>query len=234
MKQSLDIRSDICIDQAHRLGRFKRDKHRQIIVAFRDYSDVESILSNAHKLKGTKYSINRDYPQEIVNAHQTLRKEYKSLKSENPDKRVKIVYPAKILMNGRVVRDAFPQWGEVLYGYRVNHKHSDSERSEHTTRKSRAVHNTNSHMRRNSYSTAPSEDSLSETQPHTSRRSRRQSRSQTRRRHAQTPHRYEHQPRDQSRNYDHPAASQPTGPDPNIRRPWDSTGDSNSRHSDKK
>ena len=111
LKQSLEFRSDICIDRAQRLGRFKRDKHRQIIVAFRDCSDVELILSNAHKLKGTKYSINRDYPQEIVNARKTLWKEYKSLKSENPDKRVKIVYPAKILMNGRVVRDAFPQWG---------------------------------------------------------------------------------------------------------------------------
>ena len=56
---------------------------------------------------------------------------------------------------------------------------SHSERSEHTTRKPRAVHNTNSHMRSNSYSTASSENSLPETQPHTSRRSRRQSRSQT-------------------------------------------------------
>ena len=72
LRESLGIQSEVCIDRADRLGRFKRDQHRQIIIAFRDFSDVQLILSKAYKLKGSKYSINRDYPQEIVNARKSL------------------------------------------------------------------------------------------------------------------------------------------------------------------
>ena len=39
---------------------------RPIIVCFRDYNDVELIMSNANKLRGTIYGINRDYPREIM------------------------------------------------------------------------------------------------------------------------------------------------------------------------
>ena len=59
----------IFIQRVHRLGtrskwrgmRGQQAKHRSIIAAFRDFPDVELILANAKKLKGTTYGINRDY-----------------------------------------------------------------------------------------------------------------------------------------------------------------------------
>ena len=58
--------SDLMIERAHRLGRFNRSRSRPIIVSFIESSTIQSILSNAYKLKGSPYSINKDFPQEIV------------------------------------------------------------------------------------------------------------------------------------------------------------------------
>ena len=167
LRQSLDIQSEVCIDRAHRLSRFKRDQHRHVIVAFRDFGDVQLILSKAYKLKGSKYSINRDYPQEIVNARKSLWKEYKSLKSNNPDKRVHLVYPAKILMDGRVVSDAFPLWGEVMNGQRINYKHSSVKHTQYTSRDSRAADHHNTPTRNTSRSSVSSEEASSNSQSRT-------------------------------------------------------------------
>ena len=60
----------ICIQRAHRLGNLtqlnrrwaKRRGPRPIIVCFRDYKDVELIMSNAKMLKGKTFGINRDFP----------------------------------------------------------------------------------------------------------------------------------------------------------------------------
>ena len=224
LRESLGIQSEVCIDRAHRLGRFKRDQHRQIIIAFRDFSDVQLILSKAYKLKGSKYSINRDYPQEIVNARKSLWKEYKSLKSNNPDKRVHLVYPAKILMDGRVVSDAFPLWGEVMNGQRINCKHSSVKHTQYTSCDSRAADYHNTPTRNTSRSSVSSEEALPNSQSRTL--PRRESRSPNRRGRARSPHRHDHYRSNQTVDSDKPAKSQSKiGNDPNIRRPWDSTGD---------
>ena len=82
----------ICIQRAHRVGRPQyrqnvigrsvRARHRPLIVAFRDYQDVELILSNAYNLHGTPFGINRDYPQEIIAARKPLLQEKKILKDK--------------------------------------------------------------------------------------------------------------------------------------------------------
>ena len=41
---------------------------RPMIICFQDYSDVENIVTNGYKLKGTEYRVSRDYPKEIVTA----------------------------------------------------------------------------------------------------------------------------------------------------------------------
>ena len=116
----------VFIQRAHRLGALRptgrklgqpfsnRNSSRPIIVCFRDYSDVERILSNAKKLRDTNFSINRDFPPEIVNARSNLWAEYKQQKSKRPGGSVYIGFPAKLVVGGKVIRDEFLDWKEVL------------------------------------------------------------------------------------------------------------------------
>ena len=73
---------------------------RPIIVNFRDYQDVEMILENANKLKGTSFRINRDFTKEIIDARSKLWPLYKKAKENNPNSKVFIGYPAKLIVNG--------------------------------------------------------------------------------------------------------------------------------------
>lgn len=108
------------IPRAHRLGKFQRDATRPIIVYFLDYRDTEHILSNANKLKGLDFNINRDYPKEIVNARKLLWPDYKQLREAYPRSKISIVFPAKLVKDGRVVSDMFPHWNTVMQGNRIS------------------------------------------------------------------------------------------------------------------
>ena len=115
-----DIEAErIVIERAHRLGPWKRTvRKRPIIVAFRDYPSTELILNEAYQLRGTRYSIDKDYPAEIVKARRLLWNRYRQVKSISGEK-VKMVYPAKIMVGRRVVEDAFPGWNSILKSERV-------------------------------------------------------------------------------------------------------------------
>lgn len=123
----LDIdTSSIYIQRAHRLGAPNRDKSRPIIACFRDHQDVENILSFAHKLKGKpELGINRDYPNEIVEARSRIWPKFKEMKAANPPRTVHIGYPAKLIVQKKVVIDEFPDWREVLQTSRLKHKQTD-------------------------------------------------------------------------------------------------------------
>lgn len=109
--------------RAHRLGRFTRGKTRPIIVYFLDTRDTEFVLSRANRLKGSSISINRDFPKEIAAARKSLWPEYKQLRDANPKGKVKLVYPAKLVKEGRIVKDMFPLWDLIMQGNRViSHK----------------------------------------------------------------------------------------------------------------
>ncbi|MEW8546070.1 MAG: hypothetical protein AB2693_21320 [Candidatus Thiodiazotropha sp.] len=122
MSDKLGLDPDaICIQRAHRVGKLNRSRnrsatitHRPLIAAFRDYQDVELVISNAGKLKGSAFGINRDYPQEIVNARKVLYREKKLLKSQNPSANISIQYPAKLVVNGRTEQDMFPEWFTLM------------------------------------------------------------------------------------------------------------------------
>ncbi|MEW8548621.1 MAG: hypothetical protein AB2693_34400 [Candidatus Thiodiazotropha sp.] len=116
--------SDLDISRAHRLGRFDRNRDRPIIVAFQAYPTAEKIMKQGYCLKDTNFSISRDYPLEIIRARKTLWPEYKQIKVQNPNAKVAIVYPAKLIINGRVVKDLFPEWDNVLRGSRIDLKHA--------------------------------------------------------------------------------------------------------------
>lgn len=119
LKNNLQIDPCPPIPRVHRLGKFKAGSTRPMIVYFLDFRDTELVLANANKLKNTNFNINRDFPKEIVNARKSLWPEYKKLRGLNPDSKVSIVYPAKLVVDGRVVADVFPYWNSIIQGNRI-------------------------------------------------------------------------------------------------------------------
>ena len=116
----LHINSCPPIPRAHRLGRYRRGSVRSITVYILDYRDAVYVLSQANKLKGTNFIINRDFPKEIVNARRRPWSEYKRLRSANPDSKTNIVYSAKLVSNGRTVADEFPDWSLIMQASRTS------------------------------------------------------------------------------------------------------------------
>lgn len=123
---------EIYIHRAHRLGRyFQRRKfgpirHRPIIVAFRDFQDVEMIISSAHKLKGSSFGINRDIPSELLEARKPLWTRMKTEKSRDPTAKLTIVYPAKLLLNGKIIDDTLPDWQKIMKQRRIQFSWQES------------------------------------------------------------------------------------------------------------
>lgn len=117
---NLRINTDMYLERAHRLGRFNINRTRPIIVAFRDFCDTEEILRATSILKGSNYGVSRDYPNEIAKARQSLWMQFKDIRGNNPNKKVSLGYPAKIIVDGDTVIDKFPDWFSVLDGSRVS------------------------------------------------------------------------------------------------------------------
>ena len=129
IKDNFDMDVDAtAINRIHRLGRYVGGgKRRPIIVAFKDYQLTENIIKQGLNLKDTGFSVSRDYPLEISRARQTLWPEYKRIKQQNPFAKISIVYPAKLIVNGRVVADLFPEWDTILGGSRIDLNHPSQE-----------------------------------------------------------------------------------------------------------
>ena len=78
-------------------------------MAFQEYRLTERIVSQAHILKETKFGVSCDHPIEITRGQKTLWPDFKQVKALNPSAKVAISYPAKLMVNGRVVKDLFPE-----------------------------------------------------------------------------------------------------------------------------
>lgn len=117
--QLSDAKDSIVIDRAHRVGKRKTRAfaRRPIIVALRDFEDTEQILSRGYLLKGSRFGIDRDYPMEINRARGLLWNRCKELKRAG--KNVTLQYPAKLVLDGKVIENAFPDWYDSLKGHRV-------------------------------------------------------------------------------------------------------------------
>ena len=138
IRKELSLELDPCIQRAHRLGnpnarkRFsrrpaQRPTPRPIIVCFRDYADVETIIGNAYKLANTNLGISRDYPKEIVDARSELWPLYKSERQKYSKSNVFIRFPAQLVVNGRIAADKFPDWRSVLNGSRNKLSNDDDQ-----------------------------------------------------------------------------------------------------------
>ena len=94
--------------------RQRTDNHkRPIIIAFQKYSNIDRFLDAAYILKGSSYSVTRDYPKEKVAFRQRLMPIFKS-ERQNRNNKVSIEYPARLVVNGHVIKDEFPDWYQVL------------------------------------------------------------------------------------------------------------------------
>ena len=99
--------SEILIERAHRVGKRARLQFskRPINAAFNNYVDNVQILGKAYLLKGSQFSIDRDYPAEILNARKQLWPRFKELKQT---KRVRdtitIRYPAQLVKIGKLLK----------------------------------------------------------------------------------------------------------------------------------
>lgn len=113
IRDRLLVNTEVAIQRAHRLGRPKRDgKARPIIALLRDYPDVQQLFKNARNLKGTRYGLGRDYPEEIRRARARLEADRR--KARGDKKRALIAYPAKLIVDDAVVRDEFPDWAALI------------------------------------------------------------------------------------------------------------------------
>ena len=104
---------DLLIQRVHRLGRprsattigSKSTKPRPIIASFVDYRQREHVRQGRYKLN-SRFSVTEDLPIEIRKAREQLIPELKEMKNRN--KRAAIVYPAKLLVEGKIVREINP------------------------------------------------------------------------------------------------------------------------------
>ena len=123
LHNQLDLDSEgTYLARAHRLGVRKpnlRNQRRPIIVNFRDFRDTEVIMSRAYMLRSTRYSIDYDLPKEIGDARKRLWTESKQIRSSDPRAKTQIVYPAKLLVDGKLVRNEFPDWDTAIRGSRI-------------------------------------------------------------------------------------------------------------------
>ena len=99
--------NNIANNRNDRMGR------RPVLCTFSHYTEADYIMRKTRLLKGTRYAIDRDYPTEIALARKKMWPEVKELRKV-PNSNVQLKFPAKIVVNGRVVKDAFPQWDHLM------------------------------------------------------------------------------------------------------------------------
>lgn len=75
-------------------------------------------MKNVYKLKGTPYVIDRDLPKEIVAARKRIWPKFKQAKAAQPQAKVSIQFPARLVVNGVTTMNEFPDWFEYMKGDR--------------------------------------------------------------------------------------------------------------------
>lgn len=76
------------------------------------------IISSAYKSKGSGLGSNRDLPPELLDARKPLWAMMKSEKERHPNAKFIIAYPARLIMDGKVIADTLPDWQQVMKQYR--------------------------------------------------------------------------------------------------------------------
>ena len=104
---------------------------------FRDFDDTELVMSKVRMLKGSQFSFDYDFPRENQEARGHLWPRLKETRRDNPRSHVQIVYPAKLLLDGRLVCDGLPDWNKYIGANRISvvneMNHIKQQRVEETT-----------------------------------------------------------------------------------------------------
>lgn len=87
------------VERAHRLGKYQAGKKRPVIVCFSFFKDREEVLTNASKLKGTPFSVSKDYSA-IVREKRKHLWAYAKPKMEDRNNKVKLSHD-KLIINGK-------------------------------------------------------------------------------------------------------------------------------------
>ena len=87
-KDRLQIREEVEIDRAHRVGQLKNDRPRTIVLRCNIYKQKERILMAAKKLKGSGIYINNDFSTETLEIRKGLLKTAKELRLQGKGARV--------------------------------------------------------------------------------------------------------------------------------------------------
>ena len=72
IRHELRIDHHIEFGNVHRFGKPGRNGSRPIIARFIYYNDLQFVLRNAYRLKGSQFGINEQFPAEIVARRQQL------------------------------------------------------------------------------------------------------------------------------------------------------------------
>ena len=102
---------------ARRLGPIDNGRRhvRKRPCTFSHYSEVDLVMSETRRLRNTGYAVDRDYPPEIAAARKKLWPDVKQRRSAaSSSDSIQLKFPAKIVVNGQVVRDEFPHWQEAI------------------------------------------------------------------------------------------------------------------------
>nr|XP_047142193.1 uncharacterized protein LOC124816600 [Hydra vulgaris] len=82
-KTLLKIPSEVVVERAPRIGQFKENKPRTLVLKLLNYQDKNKILKTVKQLKGTGLYINEDFAQETIYHRRKLWEEVKKLRSED-------------------------------------------------------------------------------------------------------------------------------------------------------
>lgn len=113
LRKVLKIGKDIKIERAHRLGRRRagNQKPRPIIAKFLDYNDRQRVW-NDRKTRQNIFTA-EDFPAEIREARRMLSPDVKA--ARDAGKQAWVVYPARLLVDGRCVKEIRPSSCPIAY-----------------------------------------------------------------------------------------------------------------------
>ena len=84
-------------------------------------------MANVNILRDSVYSVNRDFPSEISRGRTLLWPKLKQVRQQYPLAKSSLGYPAKIIMNGKVIEDLFPECDTIIRGSRIDAAHHSQQ-----------------------------------------------------------------------------------------------------------
>ena len=99
----MNIEKDIEFANIHRFGKKPRtpdDRHRPIIAKFINYKDLELVKKSGRFLKGTRYGVREQFPQEIEDRRKLL---YPIMKEEKKKNSKVVLVRDRLYVNNELV-----------------------------------------------------------------------------------------------------------------------------------